>query len=300
MRGTFNSDGQGVEDLTSEVVMNLVRALRQCKSAPREKPIASLRSYVAVMAYNASDNHLRRKYPRRFSLKNRIKYILTHQPGLALWESESKSVLCGFDGWRRSKKTRSLQPDRDGPDLNEFLQKRAAGQALDQTNPADLVSAVLDFAAAPVEIDELVTTIAEILKIRDEAPHVPDEYSQQSELSFDPRDTLDKSLDHRAKLVKVWSGILELPLRQRSALLLNLRDEQGGPAIALLPILRISSIEQIAEILNMPAGELAEIWNNLPLEDAAIAERLGATRQQVINLRKCARERLARRLQASG
>jgi len=34
----------------------------------------------------------------------------------------------------------------------------------------------------------------------------------------------------------------------------------------------------------------------LPLEDAAIAERLGLTRQQVINLRKSARARLARRM----
>jgi hypothetical protein len=34
----------------------------------------------------------------------------------------------------------------------------------------------------------------------------------------------------------------------------------------------------------------------LPLDDATIAGLLGLTRQQVINLRKSARERLARRL----
>jgi hypothetical protein len=36
----------------------------------------------------------------------------------------------------------------------------------------------------------------------------------------------------------------------------------------------------------------------LPLDDATIAGLLGATRQQVINLRKCARERLERRMSA--
>jgi len=36
----------------------------------------------------------------------------------------------------------------------------------------------------------------------------------------------------------------------------------------------------------------------LPLEDSAIAQLFGITRQQVINLRKTARERLARRMQA--
>jgi hypothetical protein len=44
---------------------------------------------------------------------------------------------------------------------------------------------------------------------------------------------------------------------------------------------------------------MAAVWNELPLEDAVIAERLGATRQQVINLRKCARARLSRRLAAA-
>ena len=44
------------------------------------------------------------------------------------------------------------------------------------------------------------------------------------------------------------------------------------------------------------AEELAGMWNSLPLDDRGIAERLGITRQQVINLRKSARARLARRM----
>jgi len=46
----------------------------------------------------------------------------------------------------------------------------------------------------------------------------------------------------------------------------------------------------------MSAESFAEVWNDLPLEDARIAELLGLTRQQVINARKSGRERLARRL----
>jgi len=46
----------------------------------------------------------------------------------------------------------------------------------------------------------------------------------------------------------------------------------------------------------MTIEALAELWNSLPLDDHAIAARLGITRQQVINLRRAARERLARRL----
>jgi hypothetical protein len=46
----------------------------------------------------------------------------------------------------------------------------------------------------------------------------------------------------------------------------------------------------------MTPESFAELWNDLPLEDAKIAELLGLTRQQVINARKSGRERLTRRL----
>jgi hypothetical protein len=68
--------------------------------------------------------------------------------------------------------------------------------------------------------------------------------------------------------------------------------------ISLLPYTGTATIEQIAEALEFPLEEFLELWNKLPLDDATIAEFLGATRQQVINLRKCARERLERRIRA--
>jgi CRP-like cAMP-binding protein len=58
----------------------------------------------------------------------------------------------------------------------------------------------------------------------------------------------------------------------------------------------VAGIRQIAEVLGIPIEEFAKLWNRLPLDDLAIAERLGVTRQRVINLRKSARERLTRRV----
>ena len=88
-----------------------------------------------------------------------------------------------------------------------------------------------------------------------------------------------------------------MPVRQRMALLLNLRDEGGGVA-GLLPITGIATVRQIAAALEMADEDFAGLWPRLPLDDASIAGLLGVTRQQVINLRKCARERLARRMKA--
>jgi hypothetical protein len=96
----------------------------------------------------------------------------------------------------------------------------------------------------------------------------------------------------------LWSEICLLPRRQRVALLLNLRNPQGINIITLLPLTSIATFEEIAHALEIPAGEFETLWANLPLDDLSIARYLGATRQQVINLRKTARERLLRRISA--
>lgn len=231
--------------------------------------------------------------------------MLTHQPELALWEGENRKALCGFARWSHLKTAEANSLWQARSDLDDFLRKRFQATALEGLNPADLVAAVCEFAGSPLEIDDLVTVLAEILGIRDAPPlteHENKSLDNLPQLSFDPRRMIDEASDHQAeiqrvrvRLQRVWSEIIQLPLRQRIALLLNLRDENGGAAITLLPMLRIASIQQIAETLEVPAEELADIWKQLPLEDADIGEKLGATRQQVANLRKCARERLSRR-----
>jgi hypothetical protein len=58
----------------------------------------------------------------------------------------------------------------------------------------------------------------------------------------------------------------------------------------------IATFRQMAEALGMSPEKLPELWSELPLEDTRIAELLQLTRQQVINARKSARNRLTRRL----
>jgi DNA-directed RNA polymerase specialized sigma24 family protein len=116
----------------------------------------------------------------------------------------------------------------------------------------------------------------------------------------DPRSNTAGDHERRIWLRDLWREIRQLPPRQRAALVLGLRDEQGGSAAVLLPLTGTASIRDIAEALQLPAERFARLWNRLPLDDAAIAELLGRSRQQVINLRKAARERLTRRMKRSG
>ncbi len=113
----------------------------------------------------------------------------------------------------------------------------------------------------------------------------------------DRRASVVDELLGREYLRRLWDEVCQLPVRQRVALLLNLRDEQGRGVAVLLPLTGTASIRAIAEALEIPVAELADLWSTLPHDDARIADRLGVTRQQVINLRKSARDRLVRRLQ---
>ena len=93
--------------------------------------------------------------------------------------------------------------------------------------------------------------------------------------------------------------VLLLPTRHRQALLLSSRAPDGA-ALWLAVDLGIASFAEVAGALEISPQALSELWNRLPLEDLEIATRLGLDRQQVINLRCTARERLVRREKAGG
>src|SRR5437016_5095104 len=96
----------------------------------------------------------------------------------------------------------------------------------------------------------------------------------------------------RQSLARIWSEILLLPLPQRIALLLGLRESHGVSAIPMFIFSGIATLDEIAAAMAMTRPQLETIWNDLPLDDAAISGRLGVRRSQVTNLRKAARERL--------
>jgi DNA-directed RNA polymerase specialized sigma24 family protein len=110
-------------------------------------------------------------------------------------------------------------------------------------------------------------------------------------------DTLGLIL-RRGLLGALWTEIRILPPAQRTALLLNFRDAQGANALPLLSLCGITTPAEIAATLGLPLTEIASLAECLPLEDSAVAERLGITRREVINLRVAARRRLERRLRA--
>jgi len=279
-------------DLAGEVTLKLVARLRELKSDPLAKAVNSFRGYVAVTAYHACDEYLRKKYPRRNSLKNQLRYVITHSVGFAVWEGDEGDLLCGLTAWK-DQSSGAVNRSRMHETLDKFSRSYKT-----KSSPRDLLAAIFDRAGGPLLLDDLVSLVAELWQIRDLAsPIISIDRDPAVVLSTEAesRDGLDARMDQRSHLEKLWIEICELPLRQRLALLMSLRDSSGRGVLTLLPLIHIASLRQIAELLAMPAEKLASLWNQLPLDDATIAESLGVTRQQVINLRKCARERLWRR-----
>jgi RNA polymerase sigma factor (sigma-70 family) len=294
LRAHFNSDSQGVEDqeaedVRSNALVGLIARLRQLKQSPRDNPISNFKSYVAVITYHACYEHFRQKYPQRHGLKNRLRYLLTHNDGLAIWEGADRELVCGLASWKEMGAG------------GASAQAAAPGKAEWEKNPTKFLIAIFQRAGAPVELDELVSLVAQAAGIKDGVENLDcggRHVGSASEPAEARQDDFAGELDRRVYLERLWQQIRELPVRQRAALLLNLKDSQGGPIISLFPLTGIATIRDIADVLEIPAKEFARLWNELPMGDSAIAERLGLTRQQVINLRKSARERLIRRMRA--
>lgn len=293
--GDGREENQDALDLCGDIYADLLSELRALKSNPEGRAIENFLSYVAAVAFNACYRHLRRKYPQRHSLKTRLRYLLTHHAGFALWDSDAYTHLCGPAAWR-GRATRLDNPEHD---LAARARERLGGADAQRLQLAELLPIIFEAARGPVELDELVNAVADLQGVAEHACQKAREDSDESkalERLSDVRAPVDEELERRLYLARLWEEICELPVNQRAALLLNLRDAQGRDLIALLPYTGVASMRRIAEALGIPAAEFAALWNELPLEDASIAARLGVTRQQVINLRKSARARLGRRM----
>lgn len=269
-----------VEDVMATVHLRVVGKLRAVL-AFEEEAVERLEDYVATLAYNAVYDFLRRRAPARLRLKNRLRYLLINDSRFAMWTLPS-GIACGLAEWGGA------------PRLVANALRAGDWQAVElpANAPSEAVLTLLRHVNGPVLLDDLVAVLAEVWQIGTDAPR----HEGVGELADGRRGNPSDDAEARDFLAAVWSEILELPPNQRAALLLNLRDGDGGNAISLLVLLDIAGIDDVAAALGLTAEALAEVWNDLPLDDLTIATMFGLTRQQVINLRKSARARLSRRL----
>lgn len=288
-----------IEDVVSDVRLRVMRKLMTLReeqaSGAGAATIDNLGGYVATVAENACHALLRRLYPERTRFRNRVRYAVSHHPKLALVREDGGVWRCSpRHAVRRAPESGATQAFLDDP--RAWL----AARRLDLTAPLpNLLDELLAGFDRPVELDRLVDALAPLLGAVDQQPAEPRADGTGLREQVDPSVSVATTLEQRQTLSAVWREILELPPRQRVALLLNLRDPEGGAVLHTLPGTGVVDQHGIAGALEMTSAQLAALWDRLPLDDLVIAAELSLTRQQVINLRKSARARLMRRLAAS-
>jgi hypothetical protein len=269
-------------DATQEVLLDLTSRLRRLREGQTERhagdepAIRNLRSYMASAARRAAGFVLRRANPERYRLRNRIRYSLKTGHQFTLAE----------DGLGR--RVAALRQSSGPVDEGRLALLPVPAGAASMPLPV-LIEKVLTALGAPVLLDQLTDYIGA----------AQGGFARQQEFESAaaiPVSNLADQMDQRAWLAHLWTEIVELPRNQRMALLLNLRDHIGDSALRFLPAMGIASIRQISVALEMPPESLAALWRELPIDDLHISGLLSLTRQQVVNLRKSARDRLLRRM----
>jgi DNA-directed RNA polymerase specialized sigma24 family protein len=265
-----------VADLESMITLRLLHKLRRIAASTAEE-IADLERYVATVSYNVVNDYLRRRFPERTRHKNRLRYVLTHDPRLALW-SASMGPAGGLKEWEGSATAATTVT---------LASEQVTRTMRDKERPADALHALFGAFGGPVVLEALVDQTAALWDV----PLAP------AEIPVAPQyDAVPLQMERRDMLRALWREIEQLPPMQRKALLLNLRGEETVNVVALVVLTGTARFDQVAAALEMTAEQLSDIWNDLPLDDLRIAALVNVTRQQVINLRKSARERLQRRL----
>lgn len=315
-RGAGQRDGRQfeAEEVHGEVVVQLLQRLRHLKTDDGGNAINDFRGYVAAVTYNACDRFVSRKYPQRRRLKNGLRYLLTHRPGFALWKGEQETWLGGLAAWRSTEPTGGgaafaapAEHARRSQQLRDDPRALGGGDAggvepcdlNDPKNAVELLRRIFDWTGGPVEIDELVGIVAARWGVRDQEVFTASDGGLDVEDAAevpDRRAGVASEVERRFYLQRLWREISELPERQRAAVLLNLRDEHGRGVVDLWILTAVATPPDIAGALSVSLEEFGNLLTELPFDDNRIAAHLGVTRQQVINLRKSARERLARRM----
>jgi len=192
-----------------------------------------------------------------------------------------------------------LQRDPEGFAL-AGLCKRQSEKRLRDCTPVELLMALLDQSEKPLEFSALVSAFDALTKaigpplqqVSLSLSGAQGENERDLTQEWDAHSDVEKTVAERALLRQLWEQILRLPVRQRKALLLNL----PGADIRLLPEIGIVGFGAIAAALEKTSAELAQFWNALPLDDAAIALELDTTAPKVKNLRQSAYDTLAWRM----
>ena len=160
------------EDIGQDALVQVLAEVRKFRRDSEGHPIFDVRGLAAVIAHRACARWMRRNFPARHAFKNRLHYLLSKHPDFALWPNEQRTMMAGLAAWRGKKKAvaaGSLTVDEALQSRILFLATSGRG-----VNSASIRATIFKRLGGPVEFDDLVGTLAGLIKISDESAEVAD------------------------------------------------------------------------------------------------------------------------------
>ncbi|HEX4947441.1 MAG TPA: hypothetical protein VFZ34_12285, partial [Blastocatellia bacterium] len=157
-------------DVRGEIILQLLHRLQAMRRDPSTPPIENLKAYTVVTSFRGCAAYLRRRYPRRAQLLNRVQYVLTRYPQFGLWQKEG-DWWSGMAHWVNDLQTRQL--------LSEFQLDQLLSPALPpslygvpdatlrRVSAPDQVAAIFHWAERFVTLDDLVLILAHWWEVKD-------------------------------------------------------------------------------------------------------------------------------------
>ncbi len=193
---------QDTADLSGEILLHLAERLNEGE-AIRDWP-----NYVAVAAYRGCYEYFRRKFPKRYALKHRLRYVLSHHPHFRLRQTKRDEWHVSLASWPLAPAALDPQARTRLRQLREDPQRVAAelfprGEAT-AVKLETLLSQLLDWLQQPLELDQLVTVVAEWCNLHDQ-PAASRQHA--AETLLEGQSNQAQQFDQRRYLSDLWREI---------------------------------------------------------------------------------------------
>lgn len=297
-----------LEDFEEDCLIAIWTRIESMKQDITQDGIDNLEAFVRRTVHNRYCDAIRRKRPSWYNLKLELLDTFSGKlnvDGFAIWQSPNSSArLCGFEAWqgRTDSAAGACRDLSDSP--SRFLCRGIGNQNPTELSVPELAAAVLDWVGGPVEIDDLTSCLAGLLRLRDSEPLSIDAQLDADDEGGSPVDWLlaadvdvEEQVVGQGWLQQVlgwfWGEFVELSIKQRKAIFYGFSVEQA------ISIVTTCGIDEVSEALELDQSGLTKLLRKLPLPDAHIADELGIASRSVPSVRFKAWRRIQRRARKS-
>ncbi|MBK9317061.1 MAG: hypothetical protein IPM55_22850 [Acidobacteria bacterium] len=308
----ITAGSQAPDDDLQDTLQHLIRILWECRASPEHREIRDFARYSSVIASHIRKQRIRSQNPIRWNLSDSLRYLIKDDKSpIGIWKEESGSQVCGYREWMG-------RPSESSEQLAQLINSNAGDIDQDFQDLPSTIEFIFNRIGHPLKFNDLVSIVFQLRRIRELifVSDSPDTGSPGVEL-VDSSETPDQRIEWREFLTRVWGEIETLPRYQKIAYLLNFTSANGETEVFVK--FGVAGIREIGKTLQLTEAhfqrawseleivgssealtqydeKFAILWMQLPLKDTVIAAILETDRQKVINLRKSAVERIARRM----